>query len=197
MLVDAKRIVIALFSLLATHSIGAELIEDQYCIVFGDENAPVVVNEYISFACAHCVEIFQEEFAEIKEQYIDSGDVCWRFCPVPLEETTIRAMICLEALTPSEKKVFFETIWTEMDEINSDLTVAFMKRAMEIFGKPIPQLSDRSFVHAHPVFKKAFEYNSKEGNVKMVPTVEVAGHIYHEEFPDKEFIQNLLGGGAA
>ncbi len=44
-------------------------------IVFGKKNAPVDVYEFLSFSCYHCKVLFEEDFAKIKKDYIDTGKI--------------------------------------------------------------------------------------------------------------------------
>ncbi len=44
-------------------------------MVLGDANAPVTMIEYASTTCPHCAAFHEEVWAQLKEQYIDTGRV--------------------------------------------------------------------------------------------------------------------------
>lgn len=44
-------------------------------MVVGDADAPVTVIEYASYTCPHCANFHQTLYPELKEDYIDTGDV--------------------------------------------------------------------------------------------------------------------------
>ena len=43
----------------------------------GAEDAPVTVIEYASFTCPHCRDFHANTFEQLREDYIDTGDVRW------------------------------------------------------------------------------------------------------------------------
>ena len=42
-------------------------------MALGDENAPVTFIEYASFTCPHCARFHQNQFKELKADFIDTG----------------------------------------------------------------------------------------------------------------------------
>ena len=55
----------------------------------GPEDAPVTVEVFEDFACPHCQTFTTDVYPEIKSNYIDAGDVRYRFFdfPIPVDET--------------------------------------------------------------------------------------------------------------
>ncbi|WP_144901149.1 DsbA family protein [Halobellus captivus] len=55
----------------------------------GPEDAPVTVDVFEDFACPHCQTFTTSVYPEIKSNYVDSGDVLYRFFdfPIPVDET--------------------------------------------------------------------------------------------------------------
>lgn len=54
----------------------------------GPEDAPVTVDVFEDYACPHCKTFTQETYPEIKSNYVDSGEVRYRFFdfPIPVDE---------------------------------------------------------------------------------------------------------------
>ncbi|MFD1599698.1 DsbA family protein [Halobellus rarus] len=55
----------------------------------GPEDAPVTVEVFEDFACPHCQTFTTDVYPEIKSNYVDAGDVRYRFFdfPIPVDET--------------------------------------------------------------------------------------------------------------
>lgn len=50
----------------------------------GSEDAPVTIYEYASMSCPHCARFHNETFAQLKEEYVDTGKVRFVFREFPL-----------------------------------------------------------------------------------------------------------------
>ncbi|MEZ5721016.1 MAG: DsbA family protein [Paracoccaceae bacterium] len=59
--------------------------------VLGDENAPVTVIEYASYTCPHCANFHEEQFQELKAEYIDTGKVKFIHREVYFDQYGLRA----------------------------------------------------------------------------------------------------------
>ena len=57
---------------------------DNPAATLGDENAPVTLVEFTDYQCPFCQQAFQTTFPEIKEKYIDTGDVFFVVRDLPL-----------------------------------------------------------------------------------------------------------------
>ena len=57
-----------------SHCLGFsfEKLHPKYCISYGDPSAEVHVTEYFSFSCLKCIDLFNQDFSEIKRKYIDT-----------------------------------------------------------------------------------------------------------------------------
>ncbi|WP_336022553.1 DsbA family protein [Halobellus salinisoli] len=55
----------------------------------GPEDAPVTVDVFEDFACPHCQTFTTDVYPQIKSNYVDAGDVRYRFFdfPIPVDET--------------------------------------------------------------------------------------------------------------
>jgi len=54
----------------------------------GPEDAPVTVDVFEDYACPHCKTFTQETYPEIKSNYVDAGEVRYRFFdfPIPVDD---------------------------------------------------------------------------------------------------------------
>ncbi len=79
----------------------------------GDPDAPNVVIEYASMTCSHCRAFHEETFAELKEKYIDTGQVRFILREFPLDPLATSA-IMLARCAPEER--FFPIVDLMFDE---------------------------------------------------------------------------------
>ena len=167
---------------------GVEKLPEAYRICYGNPEAKIQITEYFSFLCPSCRILFCQEFQEIKETYLQNGEIYWEFHPVPLDMATLQAMVCLEKLSEQEKRVFLEVILEETD------SVPFMKKAMEVFGSPIPELDNKEYLIQTDAFQKAFAFIQQEDLISAVPAVSINGVLYPEEVPNISFIRKTIEG---
>ena len=188
-----NRILFFLIAILATESSFAlDRLKSAYTISYGDLDAPVKIIQYFSFTCPSCVNLFRKEFDEIKAEYIDTKKVFWTFHPVPMDALTIRAMDCLEKLTPKEKSIFLEVMLEEILLDDEFVSILFMKKAMESFGKPTPDLQDNEYLSSTRAFQDSFEFLTQEEKIMAVPTIEINGKMFPFEVPEKSFIDRKV-----
>lgn len=164
----------------------------EYQVSFGDPNAPVKITEYFSFFCPYCLKLFREEFSSIKEEFIDTGMVFWTFHPVPMDVVTIQGMDCLEKLSDLEKRAFLQVFLEEAEIGDPNYCTAILKKAMEVFEKPVPQLDDKEYLENTNAFTEAFLFVKGEDITEAVPSVEVNGRLYDGDVPDKKFVQKIV-----
>ena len=153
---------------------AAENLPDKYCVVYGEEEAPIEIVEYFSFSCPQCISCFTKEFDLIKNDFIDSGKVRWVFHPMPMDLSTIQAMHCFSFLDNEQKKIFLEATLPEMNGTKLEVATALMNRAMEFFEKSV-DLSDMDALGQTSSFKDAFKYVNQDQVVDAVPELEVNG----------------------
>ncbi|MFQ5729266.1 MAG: thioredoxin domain-containing protein [Waddliaceae bacterium] len=175
---------------------GAEVVEaklpSNYCVSFGDPDAPIKITEYFSFFCPYCLRLFREDFEHIKTAYIDTGKVFWTFHPVPMDVLTVQGMHCIEGLSDVKKKALLQVYLSEAELGNPEFCTAILKKAMEVFRKPIPSLDETEYLENTEAFNDAFLFVKKEGIVEAVPSVEVNGKLFEEEVPDRDFIKRIV-----
>ena len=108
-------------------------IVDKYKIrTMGNENANVVLYEYVSFTCPHCATFHKDYLPTIKEKFIDTGKVKLVFADFPLDGLAFAVSIlsrCIENDT-----AYFNAIddvfaqqkeWARSDDPKSDLLDMF------------------------------------------------------------------------
>jgi protein-disulfide isomerase len=182
-----------MFLFLVTCSGNAmEKLDKAYLISYGNPTAAIKITEYFSFMCPHCISLFKEDFKEIKAQYINNDKIAFTFHPLPVDIVTVSAMECLEKLNDSEKRTFLEVFFEEGEINEPDMTIALMKKAMELFGKPIPELNNKEFLQNSKAFFNAFEFLKQEEKIETVPAVEINGRLFPKDVPDLSFLKQAL-----
>lgn len=73
----------------------------------GDPNAPITVIEYASMTCPHCASFHNRTYPQLKEKYIDSGKVLFKFREFPLDQVGATVAV-LARCAPNER--FFDMI---------------------------------------------------------------------------------------
>lgn len=161
----------------------------QYQVTYGNPKASVHVVEYFSLSCLKCLETFRKDFKTMKENYIDSQKVYWVFHLHPADLLTLQSMICLEKLSPAEKRLFWEVVIETLEKPSQGCTI--MQTAMEALGYPISQLQDLSYIKTTEGFLSAYKYLKQTDVIRELPTLEINGKIY-DEFPHRKFIEKQI-----
>lgn len=187
-----KPFLVFLLTFINLNLFSFEKLADKYCVAFGKKDAPYKVVEYFSFACPHCVALFKKDFETVKKKLIEEGKVYWVFHPVPLDLSTIQAMICLEKLSHGEKQLFLDAILGEADLEDSSITACLMQKAMEVLHKPLPQLLSKEFISSDPAFQDAFLFLKQKERIEAIPAAEINGRLFPEEIPENSFIEAYI-----
>lgn len=158
-------------------------------VSYGNPQAPIQVVEYFSFSCPKCLDLFKKDFLAMKEKYINSQNVHWVFHLNPADLLTLQAIVCLEKLSLTEKRIFFEVIIDALQDPSEGYMA--MQAAMEAFGKPLPELHDPEYLKKSPLFTSAYQYLKQDDVITELPTIEINGKLY-ENFPNRKFIEKHL-----
>lgn len=169
-----------------------EYLPQKYFVEYGDSSSPVKIIEYFSFSCPHCIALFREDFATIKEKYIEEKKIYFVFHPIPMDLLTVQAMDCLEKLSYEKKQVFLEAILDSIDITDPELSTQMMIRAMEIFEQPIPHLSQKEYLSNTNAFKDAYECIIQDDVPEALPSVAINQIFLPKEIPNEEFIRRNL-----
>jgi len=164
---------------------------EDYRVFFGNPEAKTKVTEYFSFACPNCITLFREDFPEIKKKHIDEGKLYFEFHPIPVDMTTVQAMICLEKLNEKEKAIFLSVLLEEAED-DPEINCRLMKKAMEVFNKPIPNLGDKESMTKTRVFNESLQFLTQDDRIEAVPSVSLNGVYYEDETPSLGFISKNI-----
>ena len=186
-----KHLIVPLLTFSCT-VFGFENLPDPYLVQYGSPQAPLSVIQYFSFTCPHCVAQFRTQFQQIKERYIDTGKIAWTFHPVPMDLLTVQGMVCLSELPERERKIFLEAILEELSIDQPKLTVQLMQKGMDLLGKPVTELQEKSYLSESTAFQDAFQFLKQGDELEAVPSVEVNGKFISAQIPDIEFIEEQL-----
>ena len=81
----------------------------------GSDDAPIKVLEYSSLRCGHCGAFHNTTYKELKEKYIDTGEVQMVFRELPLNKPALDASMILRCM-PEDKYVSFMTLLFESQD---------------------------------------------------------------------------------
>lgn len=183
---------LAVFLILTSTVNAVDKLSDVYLIHYGDSTSEIKVVEYFSFMCPHCISLFRQEFKQLKSSFIDNGKVHFTFHPLPVDKVTVSAMECLSKLTESEKRAFLEVFFEEGEADEPEMTIALMEKAMELFKKPILELTKKEYLQNTKSFSDAFEFIKQKESIDNVPAVEINGTLFANEVPDIDFLQSEI-----
>ncbi len=162
----------------------------QYQVTYGSKEAPIHITEYFSFNCLKCIKFMHNEFATIQKKYIDTQSVYWSFHPDPADMLTLQALICLDHLTDTQKKVFFEVIISQIDKAR-DQGERILNRTLNSLGVDSLPLEDDTYIEKSQAFEAVYQYLKQSDIVDAVPTIEVNNRVY-ANFPTLKFIEKKI-----
>ncbi|MCJ7738375.1 MAG: DsbA family protein, partial [Anaerolineae bacterium] len=82
----------------------------------GDESAPVVVEEFSSYQCPFCAKYFQESYAQVIENYVETGQVRYIFRDYPLP-TQAQSQLAAEAASCAGQTAESSAYWAMHDRL--------------------------------------------------------------------------------
>lgn len=170
---------------------GSATLDPKYIIAYGSPKAPIHIVEYVSFGCAACLRTFAEEFDGIRETYLDTGRVYWMMHPHPVDLITVQAMVCLEALTDQQRRVFLEAVVLEHVRSPELGLLQLMMAAMGVLTIHIPDVTDATVLQTTPAFKAAFTYQQAKPTFSGTPTIFINGRLI-DTFPTRSVIDDLI-----
>jgi protein-disulfide isomerase len=170
---------------------GSGRLDQKYTICYGNPKAPIHIVEYFSFGCAACLRTFAEEFESLRETYIDTGRVYWVMHPHPVDLITVQAMVCLEALTDQQRRVFLDAVVLEHDRSPEFGLLKLMTAAMDVLKVHIPDVTDAPVLQSTSAFKAAFAYQQAKPAFLGTPTIFINGRLINA-FPTRNVIDELI-----
>lgn len=170
---------------------GSTKLDPKYLISYGNPKAPIHIVEYFSFGCAACLRAFAEEFEGIRKTYIDTERVYWVMHPHPVDLITVQAMVCLDALTDQQRRVFLEAVVLEHDRSPEFELLKLMTAAMDVLKVHIPDVTDATVLQSTSAFKVAFIYQQAKPAFSGTPTIFINGRLI-DAFPTRSVIDALI-----
>lgn len=170
-----------------------EKLPSEFQVTYGKDDAQVTVIYLYSIYCPSCLEFMRDEFPKLKEKYIDSGYVKWNWHPFPNPHRplTYQAMICLQRLSETQKKIFLEHCANNLGEENMDRAVELFKKLMDFFGfSKLPDFYSKEFLLDPHAKACAAKFISQKKEIS-IPSIEING-TYFSSFPTLEFIETQI-----
>ena len=168
-------------------------------MALGDENAPVTFIEYASFTCPHCARFHQNQFKELKADFIDTGKVRFIHRDVYFDKYGLWASMVARCGGPERFFGITDMIYAEQREWIGDGQDAGVAERLRKIGKVagLTQdeldacLSDRNHAQA---LVAAYQENSAADDVTSTPTLIIDGKKYDNmAYPElKEIIEGKL-----
>jgi protein-disulfide isomerase len=125
----------------------------------GSANAKVTMVEFGDFQCPFCKQYYQQNFAQIKSQYIDTGKVKLIFRDFPLTQIHVNAQIAAEAAECANQQGKFwpyhDILYTDGQSDGTDLDKASLEKYADQLG-----LNSGTFGFGKNKFNQCLESNA-------------------------------------
>jgi protein-disulfide isomerase len=84
-------------------------------ISLGDKDAPVYLVEYASLSCGHCAEFHNTMLPQLKEEFIDKGQVYIEFRDFPTSQSGLDAAKLVRCMAPARQYKFMDLLFQTQD----------------------------------------------------------------------------------
>lgn len=85
-------------------------------IAMGSADAPVTVYEYASLTCNHCAAFHLQSFPQIKEKYIETGQVRWVIRAFPFDPAATAAVMLARCSGPDRYYNFLDVLFEQQQQ---------------------------------------------------------------------------------
>jgi len=85
-------------------------------IVLGNPNAPVTIVEYASLTCGHCGNFHRTTLPVLKEKYVDTGLVQFKFRPFPFDEVAMIGAMLAQCVAPKQRVAFLDILFARQNQ---------------------------------------------------------------------------------
>lgn len=151
-------------------------------MVLGSPDAPVTVTEYASFTCPHCATFHQNQFKELKRDYIDTGKVKLVYRDVYFDRIGLWASMVARCDTNK----FFgitEMIYAKRDEwlnSNDPVVLAGNLRKLGVVAGLAPEKVDACMQDASKAkaLYEWFEANAEKDRIESTPSLLINGKLH-------------------
>ncbi|MFP4538204.1 MAG: DsbA family protein [Dichotomicrobium sp.] len=104
-------------------------------IVMGDPDAPVTVIEYASMTCPHCAAFHADTLPELKEQYIDTGQVKYILRAFPLDNLAAAAFMLARCVEEDNYYPFIDMLFEKQSQwADADEPLAELRQVTKVAG---------------------------------------------------------------
>ena len=168
-------------------------------MALGDENARVTFIEYASFTCPHCARFHQNQFKDLKADFIDTGKVRFIYRDVYFDKYGLWASMVARCGGPERFFGISDMIYDEQRDWIGDGQDAGVADRLRKIGKVAGLtegeldacLSDREHAQA---LVAVYQENSTADDVNSTPTLIINGKKYQNmAYPElKEIIEGKL-----
>lgn len=188
-----RTLYLAILSIIPLTLSAFEKLNDRYLVTYGNPEAPHRIVEYISFTCPNCIELFKDDFADIRERYIDSEKTYWVFHPMPVDLLTVQAMACLEKLSEYRKRIFLEEMLSFADENQPKDVAHLMSQIMALLDGDARNVANIDELEKTEAWEAAYQFLKGGGlSVEAVPSIEMDGELMEELVPSLKIISALF-----
>ncbi len=169
---------------------------ESFTVVFGREESPNQVVEYVSVGCPSCHRLFKEEFSQICQKVLIPGKASWKFHLVPDDPLSCQLALTLNALEGKEQEkrnLFAEVMRQCTGDYITDIGKAnhLMRDALTRNGLSTQFMDDLETIRGDERIQIILAYLTQEDAVRDVPTVEINGEIF-DDMPTYRFIKRKL-----
>jgi protein-disulfide isomerase len=81
-------------------------------VVYGKDNAPVVMVEYASLSCPHCAHFYTDALPDLTKKYIDTGKVKLVYRNYPLNDPALKAAELVQCAPADQRHTFIKVLFT-------------------------------------------------------------------------------------
>ncbi|NGX50727.1 MAG: hypothetical protein K1060chlam2_00577 [Chlamydiae bacterium] len=164
---------------------------DCYRVQVGQASATSTIVEYFSLSCPLCLKLIKQEFREIYEKHVQTGEISWEFHPDPQDISTLQLMVCLEKLPQSKRWPFFWKIAQSVKAGAPGRSCFFMQELMKHYERPLPLLHDIHFLETTRAYRESYKYLKQNGIPSELPAIEQDGTSI-KGLPTKNLIAKIL-----
>lgn len=173
------------------HSV--EKLDEKYRVFFGNPNSSMQFIQYFSLNCPHCIQLFNDDFNQIYQEYLKTGQAGYTFHPVPLNESTVQMMECLSHLSGSEKRSLLDALISNLTaQDDKQMALHLMNEAMHLFNYSEIKLDDLAYLKSTQTAKDCVQFLAQEDKITAVPSIEVNQVLYRHQAPTYNFIKNAM-----
>ena len=162
-------------------------------IVFGSDNAPLKIIEYISYGCPYCAEFYQRSYKNYFKRYIDSGKVQLIIRDFPLDEPSLRASQLVHCTAKDKQKKVIKTLFEKQaswaHNKNFPERLENIAKISGMVGGMFHECMTNKVLEESILEARVKGYNAFQ--VHSTPTIIINGNKYIGLFDNKQLPQYL------